>query len=429
MAAKVGVVIFGTFFLQMVSLLILSFVPLTPEIQALSLLVATMCYAIALLILVFGRSVRGMKWPILIGFGFISLTLLAGLVLLLLSLVMVNPTIQLLVTGDLLIALLALVLSNPQWLQNLDLIDRHLLVAAVEIHSESTRPSQPSVPSSDRLRFQRVLANLAAMKIPAGLRYQFLPGGHSRLFLFTWAETQEILLHRQKRLHQFLAVHLPNVTLSPCPLPSLPLPETTPAAVAYLSGFPSDKGDGFSALQRALHSQKLSPPDGVTAPAFLFQIFAAPGKLEGLDLWFTRRRLESQANRAQRLLAAAALLAKGIPPPPDLAALLANPAAMAKAHQVLRLLNRLNATRLFSIKVALVCWHPAGVHAAKTTVESLASRLVSSLQPATPAPVIEYKIPQFGGRQIRRLLRCAPTGPMTLLLPEEAAVYFGVNQK
>lgn len=426
MAAKIGVVVFGTFFLQMISLIILSFVPLTPEIQGLALLMATLCYAVALLVLVFGRSVRGMKWPILIGFGFISLTLLAGILLLILSLVVANPTLQLLVIGDLLVALLVLLFANRQWLRSLDLVDRHLLVAAVEVHPEPAPAAQPSVTTPNRLRFQRVLANLATTKVPVGLRFQFLPGGHARLFLFTWADNEELLLQRQNRLHQFLAVHLPSVTLSPCQLPSFPLPLTTPASVVYLSGPPSDKADCFAALQKALRSRKFSPSEGLNAPAFLFQVFAAPGKLKGIDFWVARRRLEGQANKAQRLLAAATLLTKGIPPPPDLAALLSNPAALAKAHHVLRQFKRLNAHLLLCTQAALVCYHPAGLEASKATVQSLAKRVVSTLQPALPTPAVEYKFPRFGARQLRRLLRCTPVGPPTYLLLEEAAAYFGI---
>ncbi len=429
MAAKVGVVVFGTYFLQMVSLIILSFVPLPPEIIGLALLVATPCYALALLIPVFGGNIRGMKWPIIIGLGFISLTLIAGISLLILSLVVVNPILQVLVVGDLLIAFIALLFLNRQWLRNLDLVDRHLLVAAVEIHPEPSSTTRPKVTGPSMHRFQRVLVNLATTRIPVGLRFQFLPGGHTRLFLFTVAESKELLLHRQKRLHQFLAVHLPNVTLSPCQLPPHPLPSSTPAAVAYLSGPPSNKVDFITFLQKTLRSRKFSSQKDLTAPAFIFQVFTAPKRLERLDFWVARRRLEGRVQKAQRLLAAATLLSKGIPPPPNLAEKLTDPKALAQAHLVLHQFRRLTAPLLLQSQTALVCWHPAGQEAAHNTVEALANRLVSELQPMTPTAPISSHLPRFKNRQIQRLLRCAPTGPITFLLPEEAATYFGTHSQ
>jgi hypothetical protein len=296
-------------------------------------------------------------------------------------------------------------------------MDRSGYVAAIEVHR-----SEPEKSMGSRMPLGRVLSALALADVPVGFRFQYLPDRHARLFFFTWAPDEALLAHRQTQLRQLLAAHLPGVTLSSGELPAVPLQAQLPAVPIYFKGTPGSGADGFAALQAALsHSSARNA-------AIVFQVFAAPARLGRLDEWVTRRRVENHARSARHLLAAAALLAEGVPPPPKQAEALSKPLAIARAQEVLQQLRRLDASDLLATQVALVVWHPTSYVRALTIGESLAARLASALQATTPSVSVLYHAPwrSVGRRQLHRLLRAIPMGSTAYLLPAEAAAYLGI---
>lgn len=415
--AKLGVILVGTAFLRNVSAFLLAFVPMPASISEMALTMATFCYLAAFAVLVFGRSVRGMKWPVLLGFGVIVLVLAVGVLLVVVILVRATPNLAFLLVGDLLFGLVLLLFSDTGWLRALDLTDRSGYVAAIEVHRHESEER-----TGNRVRLGRVLSALALADVPVGFRFQYLPDRHARLFLFTWAPDEALLAQRRTQLRQLLGAHLLGVTLSPCELPAVPLPAQLPSALIYFKGSPGSAADGFAALQAALSQ---SSAQNV---AIVFQVFATPARLGRLDEWVTRRRIENQARPARHLLAAAALLAEGVPPSPRQAEALSKPAAVARAQKVLQQLRKLEASDLLETQVALIVWHPTSYTRALTIGESVAARLASALQAATPSYSVVYHAPwrPLGQRQVHRLLRAVPAGSTAFLLPAEAAAYLGI---
>jgi hypothetical protein len=415
--AKLGVILVGAVFLRNVSAFLLTFVPMPASVSEVALTLATFCYLAAFAVLVFGRSVRGMKWPVLLGFGVVAVVLAAGGLFAILVLVGATPNLAQLLAGDVLFGIILLLFSDTGWLRALDLADRSGYVAAIEVHRNESEKGARS-----RMPFGRVLSALALADVPVGFRFQYLPDRHARLFFFTWAPDEPLLAQRQTQLRQLLAAHLPGVTLSPGELPAVPLQAQLPSVPIYFRGTPGGGADGFAALQAALnHSSARNA-------AIVFQVFAAPAHLGRLDEWATRRRVENHARSARHLLATAALLAEGVPPPPKQAEALSKPAAVARAQQVLQQLRRLDASDLLATQVALIVWHPTSYTSALTIGESLAARLASALQAATPSASVTHHAPwrPLGRRQIRRLLRAVPAGSTAYLLPAEAAAYLGI---
>lgn len=415
---KFGVILVGAVFLRNVSAFLLTFVPMPVAVSEVALTVATFCYLAAFAVLVFGRSVGGMKWPVLAGFGVIAVVVAAGGLFTVLVLVRATPSLALLLTGDLLFGLILLLFSDTGWLRALDLTDRSGYVAAVEVHRNESEKSAGS-----RMPFGRVLSALALADVPVGFRFQYLPDRHARLFFFTWAPDEALLTHRQTQLRQLLAAHLPGVTLSPGELPAVPLQAELPAVPIYFKGTPGSGADGFAALQGALsHSSARNA-------AIVFQVFAAPARLGRLDEWTTRRRIENHARSARHLLAAAALLAEGVPPPAKEAEALSRPKAVARAQQAIDQLRKLDASDLLATQVALLVWHPSSQVKALAVGEQLSGHLASALQGTMLDVSVVYHAPwrPLRQRQVRRLLRAVPAGPTTLLLPNQAAAYLDIS--
>lgn len=427
--AKLGAAVIGTYFLQGVSAFLMSFVPLPEATQNLTLTMATGCFFLAMLVLVFGHSVRAMKWPIIVGFGFIIITLLAGVVLATSILIAGNPNLTVLLFGDLVAVLVIILFIDTEWLRSLGFIDRSQYITAFEIHST---PTDKEATTPVRVKFKRTLTNLAALNIPLGFRFQHFPDGHTRLFLFTWAPTETLLAQRQKRLHQILSVHLTGVTMEPQPLPSLHFLSELPASIVFLSGSPSDDAEGFNALQTAIQTHTIKDSkvstSSIKGPAILYQVSTEPYRFGRFDYWLIRRRLRPQIQDVLQLLAAEEQIAQGIPPSPELALKLGEPKTVTQAHQILRKARQLHAQHLLNTRVVLVSWHPTSQDEANKISQTIAKRVTSTLQPITPTQAVTYRTPFLfkGKRQIRRILHGSPMGPTSPLLPEETATYFGI---
>jgi hypothetical protein len=415
--AKAGVVLLGVLFLRNVSAVLLAYLPLPAPLVELALAIATLCYLVAFAVLVFGHSLEGMKWPVLVGFGVIGVVLLAGSFTVLVILVQTSPNLAVLLVADLVFAIILALFTDLGWLRALDLLDRSCYTAAIEVH-----PTELDKREASRTRFRCILSALALADVPIGFRFQSFPDGHARLFLFTWALDEALLRYRQTQLHQLLATHLSDVTLSSCELPPVPLPSQLPFASTCLTGNPGDAADGFAALQDALTKPS------VRNAAVLFQVAATPAHLGVLDEWVTRRRVERRAKLAAHLLATAALVTQGVPPPLQEAEALSKPASVARAQAVLRQLRRFRAPDLLETHVTLVAWHPTSQARSLAVGKRLAGHLASALQGATPGlSVTCHTVWQpLVRRQIRRLLRGVPAGPSSYLLPAEAAAYVGI---
>jgi hypothetical protein len=414
---KLGVILIGAAFLRNVSAFVLAFVPLPATLSDIALAVATFCYLVAFAVLVFGRSLGGMKWPALVGFSVVVLVLAAGGFAVAAALFHATPSLALLLGGDLLFGFVLLLFSDAGLLRALDLADRRMHIAAIEVHTTTSEAR-----ASSRMQLRCVLSALALAEVPLGFRFQYLPDKYLRLFFFTLASDEDLLAQRRTQLHQLLAAHLPEVTLSPCELPAVPLPPEIPCALVSLRGSPSTAADGFAALQPALKQSS------ARQAAIVFQVFAAPARLGRLEEWITRRRVENRARSAGALLGAAALLAEGLPPSPEQAETLSKPAAVARAQQVLQELRKLDAPDLLETQVALIVWHPTSYRSALAIGEGLAAHLASALQATTPSSsVVHHALwGPLRQRQVRRLLRALPMGSATFLLPEEAAAYLGI---
>jgi hypothetical protein len=415
--AKIGAILIGAVFLRSVSAFLLTYVPLSAPVREIALTVATFCFLAAFAALVLGHSLRGMKWPVLVGFGVIGVVLFAGGFVALVSFVWTSPNLGMLLVANLLLAIILALFTDLRWLRALDLLDRSWYAAAIEVHRAELDGREES-----RMRLRNVVSALALADVPVGFRFQSLPGGHARLFFFTWAPDEPLLRYRQRQLHQLLAAHLSGVTLSPCELPAVPLPLPLPFAALCFRGTPSDAADGFTALQDVLTK---SPNRDA---AVLFQVSALPARLEWLDEWVAHRRVQRRAKSAHHLLAAAALVTQGVPPPPEEAEALSRPATVARAKEVLRHLHRLEAPDLLETHATLIAWHATSRVKALAIGTRLAGRLASALQGATPGVSVIHKSvsPPLRRRQVRRLLRGTPAGPFTYLLPAEAVAYLGI---
>ncbi|MFX1562990.1 MAG: hypothetical protein ACFFDP_06755, partial [Promethearchaeota archaeon] len=176
---KLGVAVIGAFFLQGVSVFLLSFVPLPEASQNFAVTIATGCFFFAFLVLVFGHSIRAMKWPIIVGVGLIAITLVAGVMLATSMLISGNPNLSVLLFGDFIAVFVIILFIDIEWLRELGFIKRSKYITAFEIH---TTPTTNEDTTRERVKFQRILANLAALNIPLGFRFQHFPDGHSRLF-------------------------------------------------------------------------------------------------------------------------------------------------------------------------------------------------------------------------------------------------------
>lgn len=437
LAVKLTIVLLGTIFLEGVAAFILGFVPLPDPVRGAALGASALCFFAAMLVLVFGRSVRGMKWPVLAGFGLVVAVLLAGGFLATASFLASNPDMSVLLLGNLVAAVLLLLATDPEVLRALDLQDRHPLITAVEVHLTPDSLEDVDIAATtpeDRVGrlairgrgplLRYVLFFTTITDTPLGLRLYRLPGGHIRLFLFTWASDNQLLSRRHTRLLKALTLYLPGATLtSHSQLPSPPVPAGLKGAPSYLTGIPSYTARGLTALIRTLASESLSAYGAhhllpLEEALLLFQVTAEPRTRNWLDRLLARR-MEGDASKAKKLLATA-IHSDQVFSPDDSS----RRGNLLWATRSLRRLRRLRAPRLLETRVALACWHPASFHTAQLLSRSLAEQLASALQPPAPEAAVTTHTPLLPSKMLRRLLRGAPTGSPTLLLPEEAAAYF-----
>ncbi len=221
--------------------------------------------------------------------------------------------------------------------------------------------------------------------------------------------------------------------MDPQPLPSLQFLAELPASIIFLSGSPSDAGEGFDALKTAIQTlpKKVSTESSkiIGGHAILFQVFAEPHHFGRFDYWLSRRRLKPEIQKALQLLAGEEQIAEGIPPSPELALKLGEPKTVSQAHQTLKKARQLQAQHLLKTRVVLVCWHPNSQEEANKTAQAIAKRITNALQPITPTEAVTFRSPIIfkGKRQIHRILHGALTGPSYLLQSEEVATYFGVK--
>ena len=189
-----------------------------------------------------------------------------------------------------------------------------------------------------------------------------------------------------------------------------------------MAGVPSDAAHGLTALTMALSSGTQPAASDDPCPSLedslvLFQVTTERHSRSWIDRVMSRR-IEAEASQARKLMTT--LLHSGRPgldAPRHRENLL-------QATSTLRRLRRARAPHLLDTRVVLACWHPSGPEAAQLLASQLAERLTHALQSLTPEQTVTFHTPLFSGRMTRRLLRGAPTGPPTPLLPEEAASYF-----
>jgi hypothetical protein len=162
----------------------------------------------------------------------------------------------------------------------------------------------------------------------------------------------------------------------------------------------------------------------------MVQVFATPQRPGRIDRWFTRRHYEGKAKDAHFTLTQLRHRQD------QESHTYIDSKAMAEAEGVERRLKRLRARHILAVRMTATCWHTGTpppleyqetMDALEQSCQGLLATLAGTIQSADPAAELEVK--PFNdriGRGRMRLFRGYPTGPATLLTPEEAAPYFTI---
>jgi hypothetical protein len=412
---KIGIVIFGTIFLVSTSLFLLTLVPLPLPVLMLIQVIATASYFLALVILVFGRNIKGMKWPMAIGFGVVFTTFFLGVIFLTLVFISLNFHLRILAIGNCLFAFIVLIISNQSWITKSGITIRSWKTASVELFL--TKDSQfPH--SSDNRAILQLIANLASIRIPLGFRLQILPKTQPRWFLFTWAFDQKTLQHNQRYLHQLAQIYFHQLTVNPTNLPTIPIPEASPVRALHITGSPNPSSEIKSVLKTSQFAEPV---------ALLYQVTVEPQHVHPLEEWLLRRQMKSKAKEAKEILRIANQLAQGIPPTPKQSEKLSTPKAISEAQTTIKQWQFLQNNQLLKTQITLICWHPSSQEKASNIAQTLGNKIIMKLQPIIPRKDLKIHRPFLTTRKhVNQTVLGKPTGPVSILDPLEASSLFAI---
>ncbi len=427
---KLGLIFLGTFFLAGIADLILSFAPLSSEAHRFTFLLATACFVVALFVLVYGHSVRGMKWPMLIAFGSVA-TVLIGYVII--AITLKSTQYSSIIVVNIIIVAIILLYTDTEFFRSLDLKDCQY-VAAIEvteiplnyIENQDQKEHTSQDDDSPTRVFHNLLTRLTYSDTPVCLRITRFEN-KTRIFFLTWAPSPEELTTQQNELHQSLSTYLSKFKIQLLPNP--PEPPITPikAAIAHLSGEPHEdpSGKGNTTLGESILS---------TSPSIntIYQVFATPQRVGILDRWFTRRRYESKEKDSRETITVDKRQKK------QKSYTRVDAKALAEAERVERRLKRLRSHRVLAVRVTATCWQPTESNSSnpvpeitderlKNAVQGHLEILASTMQSADPAKILKVDLlSNWAGRPFIRLFRGRPTGKVTLLTHDETAPYFAI---
>ncbi len=415
MFIKIGIIIFGTIFLVSISLFLLILVPLPLPVLMLIQVIAAVSYFLALVVLVFGRNIRGMRWPMAIGFGVVFTTFFLGVIYLTLVFISLNLHLRILAIGNCLFAFIVLIVINQKWITKSGIIIRSWKTSSVELFLTK----DPQFPNSSDIRaIHQLITNLAAVQIPLGFRLQVFPETQPRWFLFTWAFDQITLQHHQKHLHQLVQIYFHQLTVNPTSLPIIPIPETSPVSALHISGSPKPSSEIKSILKTSQFAEPV---------ALLYQVTVEPQRVHPIEEWLLRRRMRGQVKKAKEVLSMADQLAQGIPLIPKQSEKLTNRKEISKAQTTIKQWQFLQNNQFLKTQITLICWHPTSRDKASNIAQTLGNRIMMKLQSTIPRKELKIHRPFLAIRkQVNQTIQGKPTGPISILDPLEASSFFPI---
>ncbi len=412
--------VLGSFLLTALAALLLSLNPfMIFNLYIATLFLTSIYFIIGLLVFRFRRSWHLLIALLLLGYAFPCSVLILSLT--------IPAIIPHLANLELIIVLLFLISVfiilgidwNTDLFRTLDLTHRSQTgaIEITEIPSQYLEQGATASTSTDRSpdippqkRMQNILRSILAARIPVGLRLQRI-GHRTRLLFLTWAKNPAELDVRLTRLENSLKAHLPSFTFhrhqqlqNPNP------PYGFEGLSSHFTGVPQvSLGEVLTTVAEAIYTSEVH---------CMVQVFAEPTHQTNLTSWRQRRQYTKSAT-------AMTLGLRLGDHPTNTQEETGGMRIRQPSPQEIRHRERLSNPHLSKVHVTATAWHNNS-YTAKEQAKTLLRILQGSLTPEYPEVGFKVHTHNFltRGRATRRLLRGNPVGKATLLIPEEAALYF-----